>query len=201
MGVCPHARTWEHKTFPYHEAMATLCGDEVATGDYDNGGEEPLDIPDDEGFVETDDLGVGVSQAASLNGFGEAPGFTDAPAGSTGASASTDIPLRHEIPVQANSQLPSKRKKSRFSHESDYNKGMIDVIQNLADSLVATAPTIVAPQSYMDQIKVALVVGDDRDLYADSLEFLALNTTLGEVFLRLDEDMRLGWLRRKLTLA
>ncbi|PIA51099.1 hypothetical protein AQUCO_01100135v1 [Aquilegia coerulea] len=80
---------------------------------------------------------------------------------------------------------------------------MIDVIQNLADSLVATAPTIVAPQSYMDQIKVALdlVVGDDRSLYADSLEFLALNTTLGEVFLRLDEDMRLGWLRRKLNIT
>ncbi|PIA41151.1 hypothetical protein AQUCO_02300150v1 [Aquilegia coerulea] len=183
--------------------MDTLCGDEVATGEFDNGEEMSPDIPDDEGFVEADGLEAGVSQSASPDTCCDAPDFTGAPAGSTGTSASIDVPFRHEISVQANSQLPSKRKKSRFSHESDYNKGMIDVIQNLANSLVATAPTIVAPQSYMDQIKVALdlVVGDDRYLYADSLEFLALNTTLGEVFLRLDEDMRLGWLRRKLNIT
>jgi hypothetical protein len=80
---------------------------------------------------------------------------------------------------------------------------MIVVIQNLADSLIATAPSTVAPMSYMNKIKVALdeVVGDDRDLYAEGLEYLAVNTILGEVFLRLDQDMRLGWLRRKLSIA
>ena len=96
--------------------------------------------------------------------------------------------------------LPNKRRKSHFSND---NNGMIAVIQNLADTLIAIAPSTVAPTSYMDKIKVPLdeVAGDDRDLYAECLEFLAINTILGEVFLRLDQDMRLGWLRKKLSIA
>ncbi|KAF5191212.1 hypothetical protein FRX31_019200 [Thalictrum thalictroides] len=142
------------------------------------------DEDEDDDDVERNDghnkIGEGISQATG-------PSSVD--------NESTNGSRRVELPPQANVQLPCKRKRSRFSQDSNYAKGIMEAVQCLADSFSA------APETYMDHIGNTLkkVCGEYKLMYAKGLEFLASNTILGDVFLRLDDDMKLEWLMDKIN--
>ncbi|PIA36994.1 hypothetical protein AQUCO_03100027v1 [Aquilegia coerulea] len=93
---------------------------------------------------------------------------------------------------------PSKRRKSRIGAQrmayAKYAKGMVEAIKCLAESF--SGPRIKDAIATLKK-----VTGEDKELFMKGLDLFGENNQLAEVFLVLDDDMKLKWLERKLGIA
>ncbi|KAF9608586.1 hypothetical protein IFM89_010018 [Coptis chinensis] len=181
----PGASSLKQKMFPFYDECCILFGNDHATREGGNTGFDDMETDSGDNIEETQGSG------------GDAPEVNESEADGVATSQIKSV-------QNTNTPTAKKSRKSRFFEDipkpPSFKVFTVTVVELAkALKLAEPVPVVVAPKP-IELLKDVLHSLPDMnpELYLRSLDLLAVDFPLMEVFLGLEEDIKAAWLFRKL---